>query len=220
MLHLVTPLFRLEHLDHIYASWTAYPDVVWHIAKIRSRPALTNAFLADPRVRIYELDCPDNDTITKRNHIFDQIQEGHFYLLDDDTRPHPNLYPLYEQYRDEGNVGMLMGGTYRRKTGVTHKGVLPVGMHTIVDTGMGLSHHIVLRHVRWAYREGAANDKFFWHRCYLFFGPEATRTTPQTMPITTISGRTSGFGNGCSATPWRSIFTTALLRSPTTRHIG
>jgi hypothetical protein len=181
MLHIVTPLFRTEHLDRIYASLATYPDVVWHIAKISRRPPLTNAFLADSRVRVYELDCADNDTITKRNHAFEQIRDGYFYLLDDDTLLHPNLYPLYEQCAREGFVGMVVGCAYRRKMGVRYTGVAPVSVRTTIDTGMVLSHHRVLRQVRWAYQPGVPNDVNFWHRCHLFFGPEATRTTPKTI---------------------------------------
>jgi hypothetical protein len=175
MLHIVTPLFRYQYLDRIYASLATYPDVIWHIAKSRHRPPLTNTFLTDHRVRIYELHCADNDTITKRNHAFDQIQDGYFYLLDDDTLLHPNLYLLYKLCAHEDFVGMAVGSTYRRRIGVTHRGKPPVSVDTFMDTGMFLSHHSVLRHIRWAHRAGVPNDRHFWHRCYQYFGPQATR---------------------------------------------
>ncbi len=182
MLHIATPAFRYQFLDRIYASIPSYSDITWHIAKVADRPALTNAFLSDPRVRVYELSCADSDTITKRNYMFDNIQEGYFHLLDDDTLFQPNMYQVYRRYEAQNFVGMLIGYQHNRDGYVFLRPNYPIdAMTTPTDSGMVLCHYSVLASVRWVSANDAPNDFYFWQRCYVFFGRKATILIPDVV---------------------------------------
>lgn len=182
MLHIATPAFRYDYLDQIYESIPSYADIRWHIVKVADRPPLSHAFLADPRVRLYEIACPDADTITKRNHVFDHITDGYFHLLDDDTLFHPGMYRIYRQYTMKKLVGMVIGCQQNRDGYLYLQGQYPIHpLTTPTDAGMVLCHHSVLSHIRWASAEGCPNDFYFWQRCYAFFGQGATVLIPDVV---------------------------------------
>lgn len=109
MLHIATPFYRPQYLEAIYESIPKYHDITWHIAKTKNSPSLKYDFLKDPRIKVYEIDCSDKDTVTKRNTIFNHIKEGFFFLLDDDTIFVEEAYNVYKQYSEEGFVGMIVG---------------------------------------------------------------------------------------------------------------
>lgn len=101
MLHIVTPLFRYGNLPVIYESIPEADDILWHISKTSRRECLEYDFIKkDPRVKVYEIDCGDNDIITKRNIVFSNIKSGHFHLLDDDTVFYKGMYDVYLKYKD------------------------------------------------------------------------------------------------------------------------
>lgn len=182
MLHITTPAFRYQYLDHIYASIPPHSDITWHIAKVADRPALTNGFLTDPRVRVYELACTDADTVTKRNHIFDQINDGYFHLLDDDTLFHPGMYRVYERYAAQAFVGMIIGYQHNRDGFVFLRPNYPIHWsRTPTDSGMVLCHHSALGHTRWISHHDGPNDFNFWQRCYAYFGQQATLLVPDVI---------------------------------------
>ncbi|MFC0182295.1 hypothetical protein ACFFJX_06860 [Pseudarcicella hirudinis] len=185
MLHIATPLFRYEYLEQIYESIPKNEDIIWHISKIKERPALTFDFLADPRVRVYECDCLDTDTVTKRNVIFDQIKDGYFCLLDDDTVFEQEMYNVYKSFSEKQFKGMVIGaqkfssGKIRLKPTYPHNGTFKL----TIDTGMILSNFTVLNKVRWEFSETIPNDAHFWYRCYQFYGKELTILIPDTISL-------------------------------------
>lgn len=177
MFHIATPLYRYEYLERIYQSIPKHEDITWHIAKAKHRPPLTFDFLQDPRVKIYEIDCPDSDTVSKRNTIFDHITDGYFYLLDDDTIFLEEAYHVYNEYQQQNFVGLIMGsqdhcGKTLEPTLISENPSL-----TRMDTGMAIAHNSVLRHVKWAWSPKDVfyeNDCLFWSRCYVYFGKART----------------------------------------------
>lgn len=171
MLHIITPLYRYHLLQKVYESIPKNDDIIWHIAKSSQREKLEYDFIhTDSRIKLYELNCPDTDTVTKRNVIFDNIKDGFFYCLDDDTLFLEELYRVYKEYHNVGFKGMIVG-----QSNVIKDIKLSANpKESWIDTGMVLCHFRVLRKEKWEWTEIAGRDCYFWSRCYLFFGKENT----------------------------------------------
>ena len=171
MLHIVTPLFRYELLEKVYQSIPKYDDITWHIAKTSHREKLTYEFMSnDKRIKLYEIDCLDNDIVTKRNTIFSEIHDGYFYLLDDDTILVNELYIVYLEYSKMNFIGMIIGRSNLLKASYPVVNL----QYARVDTGMVLCHHSVLQVVKWAWHSELPRDFYFWNRCFLYFGKNAS----------------------------------------------
>ncbi|GEM_PF-2340586 len=182
MLHIATPLYRTQFLDQVYNSIPRHEDIIWHISKSKHTPALTNYFLKDKRIRVYEVDCLDSDTVKKRNAIFDHIKDGYFFLLDDDTIFLDEAYLTYREYAGQDFIGMVIGnqkyGASSRLFPTTLPRTLSSDPETsFVDSGMVICHHSVLEHVRWVSEKYYANDVNFWCKCYSYFGIDAVKKT-------------------------------------------
>lgn len=178
MLHIITPLFRHELLDRVYQSIPPHDDVVWHIATSSRRAAPPHAFLhADPRIRVYAIDCDDADIVTKRNTVFAGLTAGYFYLLDDDTICLPEMYRVYAEFSARQFAGMIVGGS--NLCGVRRPSLDPALNR--IDTGSVICCHSVLRSVSWAWSAEYGRDRLFWSRCFAYFGPERTVVVRRTI---------------------------------------
>ena len=59
-LHIITALYRFEHLENVYKSIFLNDDIVWHISKSNKREDLTNDFIVnDKRIRLYNVECDE-----------------------------------------------------------------------------------------------------------------------------------------------------------------
>ena len=178
MLHIVTPLFRYDLLEQVYRSIPAHDDIVWHVAKTSRRPTPEYSFLrSDRRIRLYEIDCADSDIVTKRNEMFAHIDDGYFFLLDDDTICLEEMYRVYREYSAAGFVGMIVGGNNLCRA------VAPSSdpRENLIDTGAVICHHAVLKHVQWEWSAEYARDRYFWSRCFSYFGREHTLILNRTI---------------------------------------
>jgi len=93
MLHIITPLYRFELIEKVYSSIPINDDVIWHISYSSKRELPNLPFLTkNKQIRIYPVDCEDNDTPSKRNEILNQIKDGYFCFLDDDTTIYKNRH--------------------------------------------------------------------------------------------------------------------------------
>ena len=99
MLHIITRAYRYHLLDEVYNSIPKHEDIIWHIGKTSRRESLTNNFIEDDRVIVYEVDCDDCDITPKTNKILDHITDGYFCFLDDDTYFYDNMYFAYEKFK-------------------------------------------------------------------------------------------------------------------------
>jgi hypothetical protein len=178
MLHLVTPLFRYDLIERVYQTIPAHDDVVWHIAKTSRRARLTHDFLdRDPRIRLYEVDCQDTDIVTKRNTIFAQIREGYFFLLDDDTICLEEMYAVYKEYSSANFVGMIVGGNNLSRASMPST---DPALNRL-DTGAAICFHSVLSEVKWEWTSRYARDRYFWSRCFAYFGEQHTVVVNRTI---------------------------------------
>jgi len=171
MLNIITPLYRYELLAKVYESIPKYDDITWHISKTSHRAKLLNEFIHyDSRVKIYEIDCLDTDIITKRNTVFDNINDGFFYLLDDDTIFLDETYKVYKEYNDTGFEGMIVG----QSNFIKDVKLSSIPEECYIDTGMVVCHSKVLKIQKWEWTKTVPRDWDFWSRCYQFFGKENT----------------------------------------------
>ena len=87
MLHIITPIYRFNLLEQVYNSILMNDDITWHISKSNKREELDYDFLKkDNRVRLYNVDCEDEEAFKKRQYVLEKIDSGYFCFLDDDIQ--------------------------------------------------------------------------------------------------------------------------------------
>jgi hypothetical protein len=181
MLHIITLAYRFELLSKVYASIPKHDDIRWHLSIAKKRGTPNKSFiLKDKRIVLHITDCEDNDFVSKRNAVFEKINDGYFYLLDDDTIFLVEVYNLYQQYSGIGFRGMIVGDRiFRMKNieGEIEKGTYPTDdpNTTIIDSGMALASSDVLKTVKWQWvptGEGYPRDYLFWSNCFKYFGKD------------------------------------------------
>ena len=171
-LHIITALYRFEYLEDIYNSIYMDNDIVWHISKSNKREDLTNDFIkTDKRIRLYNVDCEDTDTTSKRNVVLETINDGYFCFLDDDTIFHENMYIKYRECLENRFIGMLVGEQINRNGKLRLIASYP--KFTKIDTGNVISHHSSLTECRWpkTHIKGLNQKDFlFWESVYDYYG--------------------------------------------------
>jgi len=172
MLHIITPLYRFNLLEQVYNSILMNDDITWHISKSNKREELDYDFLKkDKRIKLYNIDCDDNEIYKKRNVVFDNIKDGYFCLLDDDTIFHENMYIKYLECTEHNFRGMLVGEQIDKDGKLRIIASKPVFCH--IDTGNVISHHKCLTECRWPKEHipGVNNKDFlFWDSVFEFYG--------------------------------------------------
>lgn len=178
MLHILTITSRFNLLDKIYETIPSHRDIRWHLAKSNLREPLKHDFVKnDPRVIVYEVDCLDTDRAAKRNALFELMQDGYFYMLDDDTIFLEETYRIYKEFSEKSFVGMIVGnqrlGKYFYMNRAEYPNVNPI--KTSLDTGMVICHHSVLAQgIRYEPIGFYPMDHLFWSKCFAFYGKENT----------------------------------------------
>jgi hypothetical protein len=169
MLHLITPLYRFQNVEKVYASITNYPDVTWHIGKSASKP-YTLPF-EDDRVKVYDVNCKDTDPVAKRNFALSKVKDGHFHLLDDDTVLHPGMYKLYKQMEEIDFKGMVIGKQIEKSGAIRLKEELKP-IYCKVDAGNVICHHSAIHHILNhpnRNNQRTAPDYLLWELAYDYF---------------------------------------------------
>ena len=181
MLHIVTLAYRFELLSKVYASIPKHDDIRWHLSIAKERGLPTYDFLKnDNRIIVHLIDCKDNDFVSKRNAAFENIHDGYFYLLDDDTIFLNEAYEVYRHYKKMEFRGMIIGDRIfrlRNYKGEIERAPFPTEnpATTFIDTGMAIASSDVLRSVKWEWvpeNEICSRDQLFWTNCFKYFGKE------------------------------------------------
>ena len=171
VLHIITALYRFEYLEKIYNSIFMDDDIVWHISKSNKREDLSNDFIkTDKRIRLYNVDCEDTDTTSKRNVVLETINDGYFCFLDDDTIFHENMYIKYRECLEQNFVGMLVGEQTDWDGKLRLIATYPV--FNRIDTGNVIAHHSCLKECRWpsTHIKGLnQKDYLFWNSVFEFY---------------------------------------------------
>jgi hypothetical protein len=172
MLHIITPLYRFNLIEKVYNSILMNDDITWHISKSNKREDLNYDFLKkDKRIKLYNVDCDDNEIYKKRNVVFENIKDGYFCLLDDDTIFHENMYIKYLDCVENNFKGMLVGEQTDSDGELRLIASKPV--YEKIDTGNVISHHKCLEICRWpSYHQPGINQKdfLFWESVYNYYG--------------------------------------------------
>lgn len=172
MLHIITPAYRFENFEKIYNSIYSDSDITWHITKSNKREDLEYDFVKkDNRVKIYNVDCEDNEIYKKRNAVFECINDGYFCMVDDDTIFHEDMYLKYRECLENNFVGMLIGQQLNKEGKLRLIASPP--KHCYIDTGNVIAHHSCLKECRWpdSHIPGVNNkDHLFWESVYEFYG--------------------------------------------------
>ena len=172
MLHIITPLYRFNLLEQIYNSILMNDDIIWHISKSNKREELDYDFLKkDKRIKLYNIDCDDNEIYKKRNVVFDNIKDGYFCFLDDDTIFHENMYIKYLECVEHNFRGMLVGEQINKDGKLRLIANKPV--YGGIDTGNVISHYSCLTECKWPSEhipKVNQKDFLFWNSVYEFYG--------------------------------------------------
>lgn len=172
MLHIITPLYRYENLPKIYSSILISDKITWHISKISSKPDPEYDFIKkDKMIKLYNVDCDDTDTTSKRNAVLKNIKNGYFCFLDDDTIFHENMYLKYLECVENNFVGMIVGEQIDNDNKLRLIASKPV--YEKIDTGNIISHTKCLEICEWPsfYQPGInQRDFLFWESVYTYYG--------------------------------------------------
>mgnify|MGYP000199125234 CR=1 FL=1 len=179
VLHIITPLYRFEFLKPIYQSLPNSNNIIWHISKSKEREdILDEVILKDTRVKIYNVDCNDNEPYKKRIQVLNNITSGYFCFIDDDTILHPNMYQIFEQKSSVNFIGMIIGQQIDKSNKIRLQPNIP--KYTKIDTGNVLSHTDCLKKVQWplTYTKGKSQrDSIFWTDVYEYFNKQCILLT-------------------------------------------
>jgi hypothetical protein len=171
MLNIITPLYRFDLLKKVYNSILFNDDIRWHISKSTCREKLNYDFLkTDKRIILYNVDCVDSDTTMKRNTVFENIKDGYFCLLDDDTIFHENMYMKYLECKDNNYIGMVVGQQLNINNSIRLRASKP--LFGKIDTGNVISHYSCLTECKWPKThipKVNQKDFLFWDSVYKFY---------------------------------------------------
>jgi hypothetical protein len=172
MLHIITPLWRFENLENLYNSILMDEDITWHISKSNKREDLNYSFINDDkRIKIYNVECEDSQAYLKRIEVLNNINDGYFCFLDDDTIFHENMYIKYKECEENKFIGMLVGEQLNPINELRLIASPPKYM--FIDAGNVLSHTSCLKECRWPEThipKVNQKDFLFWDSVYNFYG--------------------------------------------------
>jgi len=171
MLHIITPLYRPNNLKLIWESIPKHTDITWHISKSNKTEKLNFNFLnEDNRIKIYEVDCDDNEAFKKRRSVLENIKDGYFCFLDDDTIFNINMYKKYVLCEKQNFYGIVIGRQIRKNGTLRLKPSYPKS--GFIDVGNVLAHSGCLEKCEWpeTYTKGVNHRDFlFWNSVYIYY---------------------------------------------------
>ncbi len=171
MLHIITPLYRFENLETTYNSILMNEDITWHISKSNQREDIVLDFIKnDNRVKVYNVNCTDEEAFKKRQHVLEKLDSGYFCFLDDDTIFHENMYIKYLECLENNFIGMVIGQQVINDRHLRLTASIPLYRH--IDVGNVLSHTKCLSECKWPSSHiSGVNQKDFlcWESVYNFY---------------------------------------------------
>ncbi len=173
MLNIITLLYR-KNIDWLYQQYNSIPkedDVHWIISKTDDYGELPDFFYNQKNIKIISVDYPD--TLEYAHHkiyaAFDNVKEGYFIRLDDDTLFHNGAYQTYKNLTNNKFVGVFVGQQLYYNDNQRLSAHYPAPAY--IDSGNVMCHTSILNHVKWTtdYQE-LCPDGNFYKKCADFFG--------------------------------------------------
>ena len=180
-LNIVTTLYRKEFLTKQYESIPKFPNVNWIICKTKSWGEIPKELTEEKNFNIIvnEIDCEDNleNWIPKISEGLKKVEDGFFLILDDDNAIHPNLYPIFEKFKND-KYEMIVGDQIINEKRIYLKAHVP--KYTKIDMGNVLCKTNVLKKVNYFYcvdpkklnPKWNGYDYVFWIECHKAIGDE------------------------------------------------
>lgn len=185
MLHIVTALYRPKLLKDIYKSIPKHKDIRWHIGKSSRKPDLEYDFIKeDSRVKLYNIDCPDMESWTKRQACLDEITSGYFCFVDDDTVFHKNLYKEYLKLKQNKFVGMLIGKQENKHSKIRLAGSYP--RFCQIDIGNVIAHSKCNKHIEFPAKlesRTSARDYQYWRDVAKYYTRDNIRIIKRVISV-------------------------------------
>ena len=182
-LNIITTLYRKDFLLRQYETIPKFANVNWIICKTKSWGELPSKIIEDKRFNLIvsEVDCEDNlkNWIPKISEGLKKAEDGFFLILDDDNAIHPNLYPIFEKFKND-KYEMIIGDQVIDKKLVYLKAHIPQYLH--IDMGNVLCKTNVLKKINYFYcidpkklnPKWDGYDYAFWIECYKTVGGSKT----------------------------------------------
>ena len=184
MLHIITASYRPELLDEMYKTIPKEKDVKWHIAKSNQTPPINNSFIETDGVVLYEVDCPDIESWTKRQTCLDEITSGYFCFLDDDTVFHENLYKEYQKIKENKFVGMLIGKQENKHGKIRLAASYP--RFCQIDIGNVIAHSKCNKHIEFPVKlesRTSARDYQYWRDVAKYYTRDNIRIIKRVISV-------------------------------------
>lgn len=116
-LNIITVIFRKEFLEKQLEFFPQNNDINWILCKTKEWGILDNKIIENKKVntKIVEVDCEDilENFILKINAGLKIVDDGYFYILDDDNCIHEDMYDSYKEYSSL-NYDMIIGKQIRK----------------------------------------------------------------------------------------------------------
>jgi hypothetical protein len=119
-LNILTGLWRMEYIEKQYESIPKSKDINWILCKDNLWTGEIPDYIKNSKdinviIRTINISCKyPYDLILKLNECIKNVDNGFFYILDDDNIMHKKIYEIYNRYK-ESNYKMIIGKQIRRK---------------------------------------------------------------------------------------------------------
>lgn len=168
-LNILTVLFRKEFLEKQYESIPKKENINWIICKTKEWGKIPEVILKENilKIKIAEVDCEEIriNFIKKINFGFEMIDEGFFYILDDDNIFTNEAYDVFEKYKNL-NYEMIIGKQIRPNGQIYLNPEFP--RQNFIDMGNVICTTKVLKKVNYfnnINKDDTSYDGQFWIMC-------------------------------------------------------
>lgn len=176
-LNIITVLFKKNFLINQFNSFPNKKNINWILCKTKDWGELDIDIFKNKNIniKISETDCEDTleNFILKINNGLSIVEDGYFYILDDDNCLHENMYNLYEKYLELG-YEMMIGKQIRKDGNVYLNPNYP--KQDKIDMGNVICTTNILKKVNYfndidksfkSTPDGVISyDGQFWEKCY------------------------------------------------------
>ena len=176
-LNILTVLWRTEYLEKQYESIPKKKDVNWILCKSSLWQGIIPTYIKNSKdinviicnVNISKIKEDVRDFVLKINKGIKKVEDGFFYILDDDNEMHKKIYKTYKKYKTT-NYKMIIGKQIIKSGEIRIKANYP--SYATVDMGNVLCSTEVFKKVKNFTRAGkeaveeGVYDHLFWNFCF------------------------------------------------------
>lgn len=184
-LNILTVLFRKDFLQKQYDTIPKKKDVNWIICKTKSWGEIPENIQNSKEVNVLvaEVDCIETreNFIKKINFGFQFIEDGFFYILDDDNCFHDKTYETFTKYKN--SIYEMIIGKQIRSNGKTYLNAVFPRLNSI-DMGNVICTTKILKEIDYFNKinpNESAYDGRFWEMCGHKIGKEKTILIDETI---------------------------------------